>query len=86
MNILGLDANIDNLSKKFRGKDVISVKVFDAPFQENTGVDDLALLQMQTSRQREFLDRMLENDRLTLILASLRLIRRDTIAQISRAW
>ena len=86
MNILGLDANKDNLSKKFRGADVISVKVFDAPFQESTGVDDLALLQMQKSRQREFLDRMLENDRLTLILATLRLMRRDTIAQISLAW
>ena len=86
VNILGLDANIDNLSMKLRGKDVISVKVFDAPFQESTGVDDLVLLQMKTSRQRQFLDRMLENDRLTLMLALLRLMRRDTIAQISRAW
>ena len=86
VNFLELDANKDNLSRELRGKDVISVEVISTQFQESTGINDLALLQMQTSHQRRFLDRMLENDRLILILASLRLRLRDTIAQIPRAW
>ena len=81
-----MDANKDNLSKELRGKDVISVEVISTPFQESTSVNNLVLFQAETSDQRKFLDSMLENVSLTLILASLRLILRDSFAQISQAW
>lgn len=74
VDILELHPTKDDFLKKLRGEDVISVKLISPPFQKSTSINDLILLQTQTSHQRRFLDRMLDNGGLILMLASLQLI------------
>ena len=69
VNILGVNANKDNLLKKSRSEDVISIEMFSPPLQESTSVNNLVLLQAKTGHQRRFLNCMLENGRLPLIFS-----------------
>lgn len=52
VNVLELSAKKDDLLKKLRSEDVISVKMFSPPFHESTSVNNLVPFQAETSDQR----------------------------------